>query len=359
MSRKPLCFCRTFNKLLFYLRILGFFPIRWAKHPIQTKCKYKVCAFWSFYSIALCIFEWYYRGLFFQVVTLRKDYRGISDHVAKWACLVTNTMFLTSTLMKSIDLCDVCNRSAYWFKGLCHRNQDILKFNAWFGIFCHLGIVICSFIFTRTMDGFWGRIDTYIHGDYINVVILSRMYLIWPAYVVFLGQTIMCISSCHRTVIFGTMDYHISHPITKTETVCDEIYVTKMFGMLPIYECNGVDSHKDYLPIVIQTLSTEKILDHLRLDYAKMAQLYRDFFKIGGLMVAITLSMDGICNFIDGIFVLTTVFLQPDGENAEEVIFLCIDRIFLMSIKVTLSIFMAYCGYMAIFEVYMQYRVFH
>lgn len=351
MSTRQRCYCRTFNELLLYLRLLGFFPLEWTKHPVQTHCQYKISLFWTLYSIMFTIFEWYYRGVFFEVFTLRKDYRGISDHVAKWACLVTNTMFLTGTLQKRAVLCDVCNRCAYLFNRLCPKNQNYLRINAWVGIFIHLGIVSFSFAFTRTVKFLWGRVDTYIHGDLINVVILSRMYCVWPSYAVFLGQAILAIASCHRTVIFCAMNYQISHPIPKTETDCSDIYVTKMHGMLPIHECSGIDSHKDYLPILIQTLPTEKILEHLRLDYQKTAVLYRNFFSVGGIMIAITLFMDSVCNFIDGIFVLVTVFLRPDGETVEEVMLFCIDRVFLMHIKVVLSIFMAYCGYVVIFQV--------
>lgn len=351
MSTKQRCFCRTYNELLAYLRILGFFPLKWTKHPVQTHCQYKVSVFWTFYSIVFCIFEWYYRGVFFEVSTLRKDYRRISDHAAKWACLLTNTMFLTGTLMKRAVLCDVCNRSAFLFKRLCPKNQKCLRINAWVGIFIHLGIVSYSFTFTHTVSLMSGRLDTYVHGDLINVVIVSRMYCVWPSYALFLGQVILTIASCHRTVIFRTMDYQISHPIPKTQTDCSDIYARKMLGMLPIYDCGGIDFHKDYLPILIQTLSTEKILEHLRLECGMMAVLYRDYFSVGKIMVAITLVMDSVGNFIDGIFVLVTLFLRPDGETDEEVIFSCTDRVFLIATKVNLSIFMAYCGYVVIFEV--------
>lgn len=298
------------------------------------------------YSIGLCICEAVFRHktIYIEVGQFHDSF----DVVNKWACILLNSSFLIYNLFTTHIELALLHKSANYFNQMCEPNK--MKTVLLAHIISMLGLMLLfnylvTFYFLKFVTT---KIGIYGKQGALNLIILTRYaYKLW---LINLWQMVYLIwMSCLRSTATVAIEYKPSHPISDYELNNEAVTIHYFLGIFKYYGCNNNENqHLRYIPVAVTSLHPLKLVDYLRLELIKSVLEYSALIDLARVNLILFLLFETIPIIFDAFFVMTTIFFADYAyETMLEPIFLCIDRIYVIFVKVSFLCYMFYAGSLA------------
>lgn len=349
------CYCRSLFHMFYYIRLYGYFPFVWKRHPPNEKCKLNFSKIWLLYSFLFSAMDVWCRYHYFIVETPKTSIEFL-NYANKWSPLIINETNMLLILFYINKIPKLLNKTSIVFDYLCSENKQCLIKSCWVVIMCH--IIICFyFLFLSGLLNFiFEYNDVYVQGSVIQVIILSRGYALTVSGIMYVGQVILAKNKCTQTVLKCFSMYQVNHPIEKIETESSVIFMTHLLGYFPIVNCGGIAKHGDQIPIAVISLKQDQILEFLRLDYKNGNNIFKEYMDYMTYFTLLIITVETGVTLLDGGFILWTVTFNAYDLPLYERLAVSFDRLMIIwTIKLWVMGYTAYCGTMCTLQV----RYFH
>lgn len=343
------CYCRSYHLTLSYLRICGLFPFEW-KHQ-KHGCEYKFSKFWFTFCVTLFFCESWHRLQYFQVAT-QHDFRDILNNYNKWACVCINGLSTILYFYYRNEAVYIFTSVANIYQELCPANQRQVLIHSKVAVIGHFILcfaITCGLVvFFKRMcayAGFATCVTVYTQG-YFEAIIIGRIYAIPLTSFIYMGEVLIAHIKCLRTTLQKTTNYIPSHPIHGIELNCEVYKDISMFGV-PTVICSGDDYDGHRLPPHILSLSNDKILECFRYNYKTLDLVFSRYIKFVGRFYIILIIGDVCSAVVDGSYIVMTLYQKFTLET----FFGCIDRVWVLCLKIFLSTIVCSSGNTTISQV--------
>lgn len=345
------CYCRSLFHIFYYIRLYGYFPFEWKRHPPNEKCKLKFSKTWLLYSFLFSAMDVWCRYHYFIVETPKISIEFL-NYANKWSPLIINETYMLLILFYIKKVPNLLEKTSKLFDYLCLQNKQCLIKSCWMIIIGHIILCIYFWVLSYLRNFIFEYNDVYIQGSAIQVIIISRGYVLTVAGIMYGGQVILAKNKCTQTVLKRFSIYQGNHPIQEIETESTVIFMTHLLGYIPTVKCGGIAKHGDHIPMAVISLNQEQVLEFLRLDYKSSNNVFKEYMDYMKYFSLLIITVETGITILDGGFVIWTVAFDAFDLPFYERFAVCFDRITVIyAIKLWIMGYTAYCGTMCTLQV--------